>query len=274
MPRQLFEKYIECPKCKIGGYDFCPNCLGAGGYSIPTNENPSFYKKPISYSRLKSINDRLSLIVSKNADSKSIDEKLQEYFLELSNSYYDIETVKTLKRILKIKKNITLHRIIKNIAKQTQDVKQIVIDFLGQSENKNEINIYAKFNLPPKKYHIPIKNEYFAYTEKYGIVVKVTKNKWASISSQLLDNLIYNLFNNLLFDLNSFEMSFKPGFEKQIFEKNFRDQLIKLNIYKKEVSYSFLIQSNNLRKIITNYFAELQSREIREWQYIEAQKET
>ena len=37
----MFEKYIECPSCHFGGYEFCPKCLGAGGYVIQIEENPN-----------------------------------------------------------------------------------------------------------------------------------------------------------------------------------------------------------------------------------------
>ncbi len=32
--KEKIENYIICNSCKVGGYDYCPECLGAGGYTI------------------------------------------------------------------------------------------------------------------------------------------------------------------------------------------------------------------------------------------------
>ena len=102
--QQTFEKYIVCPDCKIGGYDFCEKCLGAGGYTITVSEDPSL-QNAIKPDKLRSINNKLDLIVQRSVWNDKIEEKLTEYFTLLSESAYSIEVLRALKRILRIRKN-------------------------------------------------------------------------------------------------------------------------------------------------------------------------
>ena len=59
-------KYIICPMCKIGGYDFCPDCLGAGGYTISIDKNEISKNDIISNERLDIIKRKIDLIINKN----------------------------------------------------------------------------------------------------------------------------------------------------------------------------------------------------------------
>lgn len=264
-------KYIECPSCKIGGYDFCPECYGGGGYSIEIEEPETSSKITINTSRIYIINKKIDIISKAELKADHLDNRLQEFYNELIDTQYTDEVITTLKRIIKLRKIRKKNILIKEIKKFCNNIQEIVIDIRGDSEFKSDEPFWRRdlLNMTEKNF-VPFTNEYFSHDIDYGFVIKLTKSKWVTLSIQLFEQLFHNLFRSSVFDFESNEISFVHGFESEIKKMEFRQKLVKISAYFENSTYRFVIPKLLLRGITINYINELQIRGITEWYYIRA----
>ncbi len=246
-----YDKYIECPRCKIGGYDLCPECSGGGGYSIKVIENPSLDKPPVAHNRIGAINKRLDLLKTKGSITSEIEQRLHNDFLELSNYSFDIQVVDTLERLIKIRRTFSHQRIIREIKRNIVDVRKVVVNL--EDDTEPEPFVDRVFRVREKR-QLPFKNDFFGYKEGVGLLIKVTKTKWAKLSLQLVDNLIFNLFRHSVMDLDALHCTFSNGFEKEVLDKNYREKLFKIQTSKDDTFRSFLIQEASIREVFKSYF--------------------
>jgi hypothetical protein len=260
-----FDKYIECPCCKIGGYDLCPDCHGGGGYSIKVKENPAIGHSLIVSSRLAAINKRLDLLSGKSSVTLQVEQILHNHFLELSNSSYNIHVADTLERLIKIRRTFSHQRKIKEIKKHLTDVRKIVINL--EESRVQELLADMAFRVRQRR-QLPFKNDFFEYRDEIGLVVKVKEGKCAKLSLQLLDNLIYNLYRHSLMDLDALQCTFDKEFEKRIVEAAYRKAIFKVQTSSYDTFRSFLIEETTIQKVINSYFIELQKKNVNEWQYL------
>lgn len=125
------EKYIECNYCKIGGYEFCPKCMGAGGHCIKSNEETKF--EPNGIKKMKEIinNVKIELLRTDKALSKT-DLFLKNCLNNLSKSENTQSTInlrdlilKKQKEILKSKKNFSESKKPENTWNASQILKSL-----------------------------------------------------------------------------------------------------------------------------------------------------
>ncbi len=244
-----YEKYIICPSCHIGGYDFCEKCLGAGGYTIQVFEDPSIEKKFINLDKLKLINDRLDLIVQRGIWNNKIEEKLTEYFISLSESVYSTEVLKVLKRILKIRKNNYGKKLLKLYHERTKALEAVKLIFAI-----NETIIHSD-------------KKYFSLWEDGCVVYKLTSSQFVLFSSELLRGFIKNLEHNCLMKFENNDAIGK--YKKEEVEAITQTDCLYFDVTNGDSIKKFVIKKSKIRRVCISYINMLQEKNIAGWYYIQ-----
>lgn len=271
MQSEEYYKYVVCPKCQIGGYDLCPECLGAGGFTISISEPEANSNNIIPRDKISRINKQIDLISTKDNINHLIQKKLDDYFRELSESHLNKESVNVIKRILKIKRRITTIKLIKKTKSKLKNIKEIVIDCEGNCFSKGlRYSSYKSYILSQNDFsYIPYENDYFLFTDRLGFIIKFSKTKWISVEKTIFTELITYLQNRSLFDFESNEISYNSEFIKNIESEEYKSRLVNIIVYDKDFTFRFLVEENNLKNLIRSFFTNLNSRGVYGWFMIE-----
>lgn len=269
MAESIFFKYIICPDCLIGGYDFCPSCLGAGGYTVPVSESEIENDKFLAKDRLAFITDKIDKIV-KSIYTQQSEKKLNEYFDELSASALTKESHDLLLRIIKIRATQRNRDVIKNLKKKLSDVKEIIVDCDGKSFNKIPDELFIIRYFSKNCYNVvPFDNKYFLFTKEFNHVVKLSGNMWASLSFGLFIKLIDYIYSYSLFDYESSQISCNTDFIENCKSDAFKEKLVRINVYGNDFIRNFIIEYNKLDELIISFFSGLELGEIVGFKYID-----
>lgn len=247
--KQRYEKYIVCPDCHIGGYDFCEKCLGAGGYTIEVFDDHSTEKNIIKDGKIKAINTKLDLIVQRGIWNETIEQKLAEYFVLLSESTYSSDVLKTLKRIIKVRKNNYGKKLLRLFQEKTKKLEAIKL-----TVTKKSITVHGD-------------EKYFSNGEGNSIVYKLTSSQFVSFSSQLLKGFIDNLEFNSVLKFENYEAL--SHYKKDDIEAISQSDCILFDVESDSQEQKFVIKKAKIKRVCVSYINMLHEKNINGWYYIQ-----
>jgi hypothetical protein len=244
-------QFIQCPSCHIGGYDFCPDCLGAGGYSIEVTEIievPVF----IEEDRIIRIIRQLKLIEEKDIWNNQIEVRLKEWFLELTGHYYTEEVVDCLKRILKFQRYQKKKELVHKLTERLHDLPKLEVMIIGESVSK---------------FTSQIKDIKF----RNNVLVNIKDKVFVELDTDLFRTYLYNLMKNSKLKLSEIlESGNFSAIDKLLIEGN---DDISFVIFKDfgDVN-SFVININLYRDVMKEFIIQLQRNDTKGWRYINEDK--
>lgn len=251
------EIYIECPSCKIGGYDNCPECLGAGGFT--KSIDPESSKNIHVTDRLQIINKKIDLIANQITIKEFTVEKLKIFIDEINKYPESDKKTLILNRIKKILWNHTEEANLKIVQKRIDSISEVKIDIGYNHKYRQHYKQYPHYAwlFPNKSFILATENEYFITVEEKGLCLKVN-DKGLVLTDKLYKSLFESIHNRSLLTyypfkfLNNSGSHFLDGLDKRI------DSLIKFTIKNEKITlYKFITSKHALKMSITDFLNSL-----------------
>lgn len=248
------EKYIVCHSCKIGGYDNCPDCLGAGGYSIHVEESSlTEHIKDHNDKLIQNIYTKLRLIKDRNIWNDEIETKLNSYFSSLIVLYPTSEINKCIENLLRVKSFMKSRKLLG----QFLTLKQIM--------DSVTIRQYSGFSMTGA-------DEYFIIDEYSNkLRYSITKSKSLCLDGYVLDGFFENLAANSLVRFNGYDYAPLFGFfSKNDIETNSFKELVFIDYNFSSKINKFIIQKSLIKPVAVKYVNQLHFNNAQNW-YIQSE---
>ncbi|RXK62020.1 hypothetical protein ESA94_03110 [Lacibacter luteus] len=181
--------------------------------------------------------------------TRGLKKSLQNILYLLSESTYSAEVLKTLKRILKIRKNNYGKKLLRLYQEKTKNLEAIKFTF-----SKNETSVFGD-------------NKYFITWDDNRVVYKLTSSQFVSFSSKLLKGFIDNLeYNSIVkFESNQTVSQYK----KEDVEAISQADCMYIHIMTDEKTKKFVIKKSIIRRVCVTYINMLHEKNIDGWYYIQ-----
>lgn len=255
-PEERVLEYRLCSRAACDGYDFCFECGGAGGYSVPVSNRNVIQRNYLSDDQLRVTKETIEKLNSKSelfTENENI--LLLKHYTKLLNSTRTKESKLLLKKIVRIRNNeIRLVAVDKTISFLTKTFK-IIIDL----ETYDDIYINSNYS----EILIPNHRNYYWSKPEFA-KINVTKNKVVVFSFGIFYQFIRTLSeNSILCFKNRFTIS-KVHYPIQELNSNL---FVSFTIIGKRDLYYFVLSERRIKYLLRLFINKLGTDGVTGWYY-------